>query len=643
MHDSLSEWWHSISLRTKITGVTVLVLAFGILVAGIGTMAMLRPALQGQVDERLKAAAESMATYGKIDQSSTSSGGLSTTGNDFYFAFYWPDDGNLVQTNWSEKAPAVVPNVPTNIRLQDALSRGRAPFALDSANGSTHFRAVLIPVWYKDGPEQQGVMLVATSTREAENIIATYLTIFFGLGLAVILFGAALTRLLVTSTFTPLREVEHTAAAIADGDFSQRLAVTTPNTEVGRLSRSLNTMLDRIDQAFSDRAKTIGQMRRFVGDASHELRTPLVTVRGYAELYRMGALQSPEDVSQAMERIEKEAIRMGALVEDLLELARLDETKPLNLGRLDLSALARDAVMDARAADPGRAVTLVVDHYVPETPAPESLALPAGAPPRPPLPVTSGAEATPPLTRPTLEDDAVQQLDPTRVIRLPETDAAVPPAPEAPTTGRVRTGTGPLSRVRGEGTGPFTTRPRAEGTGPFTSPTSLVSRLRARRPRRGTPSAPIELVETHSAAPSAVPTLEIPAIVLAEENKIRQVITNLMGNAMRFTDTESPIEIGVSANSETRRASIAIIDHGEGIPEQIREKIFQRFWRADTSRTRETGGSGLGLAIVASIIGAHHGTVTVSETPGGGATFRVELPLLTEAPDAPPQNSVPSL
>src|SRR5690606_4470509 len=115
------------------------------------------------------------------------------------------------------------------------------------------------------------------------------------------------------------------------------------NTEVGRLNRSLNTMLARIDKAVADRDRALDQMRRFVGDASHELRTPLVSLRGYAELYRMGALQKPDDVAQAMDRIEREAIRMGALVEDLLELARLEEARPLELAAVDLLPIAQDA------------------------------------------------------------------------------------------------------------------------------------------------------------------------------------------------------------------------------------------------------------------------------------------------------------
>jgi two-component system, OmpR family, sensor kinase len=124
------------------------------------------------------------------------------------------------------------------------------------------------------------------------------------------------------------------------------------------------------------------------------------------------------------------------------------------------------------------------------------------------------------------------------------------------------------------------------------------------------------------------PELTVPAVVLAEENKIRQVVTNLMGNAMRFTADDSPIELAIEVDAARRVAMLDIVDHGEGIPPQIREKIFQRFWRADSSRARETGGSGLGLAIVSGIIASHKGTVTVLETPGGGATFRITLPLL---------------
>lgn len=116
--------------------------------------------------------------------------------------------------------------------------------------------------------------------------------------------------------------------------------------------------------------------------------------------------------------------------------------------------------------------------------------------------------------------------------------------------------------------------------------------------------------------------------VQAEENKIRQVVTNLMGNALRFTPEGSPLELVVTHNDSAQTATISIVDHGEGIPKQLREKIFERFYRADNSRARETGGSGLGLAIVASIVQAHNGEIKATATKGGGATFSVTLPLL---------------
>jgi two-component system OmpR family sensor kinase len=172
---------------------------------------------------------------------------------------------------------------------------------------------------------------------------------------------------------------------------------------------------------------------------------------------------------------------------------------------------------------------------------------------------------------------------------------------------------------------------------------ATLARLRRRRPHRES-SAPLTV-------PEVVPLPDVGPIVLAEEDKIRQVVTNLVGNAMRFTPDDSPIEFAVEVDREGGFGQISIVDHGDGVPPQLREKIFQRFWRADTSRTRDTGGSGLGLAIVAGIVANHQGHVEVLETPGGGATFRVSLPLLlpsdtaaesTEAPAAEPKKRVRS-
>ena len=404
----------------------------------------------------------------------------------------------------------------------------------------------------ESGSSQQATLIIGADLADTNAIIGSFASIFLGFGLVVVILSAALTRLLVTSTFRPLRDVEATAARFADGDFSQRLSGATPNTEVGRLNRSLNAMLSRIDRAFADRAATISQMRRFVGDASHELRTPLVSVRGYAELYRMGALAGDEQVGQAMERIEKEAIRMGALVSDLLELARLDESRPLELTAVDLVPLARDAALDARAGAPDRDVSVVVH------------------------------DASHP--------DAVTDAGPT-----PELAASIPP----PTT----------------------------ASGPIALAGSAIARLRSLRSRRA--SAPIVAPLTPSRTPAG-----FSAVVLGDENKIRQVITNLIGNALRFSPAGSPIELAVGVNAEAGMATIAVVDHGEGIAPQLKDRIFERFFRADSSRTRDTGGSGLGLAIVSSIVALHKGRVDVLDTPGGGATFRVSLPLLPSDPPA---------
>ncbi len=95
-----------------------------------------------------------------------------------------------------------------------------------------------------------------------------------------------------------------------------------------------------------------------MADASHELRTPLTSVRGYAELFRRGAAERPDDLAKAMRRIEAEAARMGVLVDDLLLLARLDQGRPLEREPVDLSALVTELVADARAIEPDRPIEL---------------------------------------------------------------------------------------------------------------------------------------------------------------------------------------------------------------------------------------------------------------------------------------------
>ncbi|RFA09953.1 two-component sensor histidine kinase [Subtercola boreus] len=567
-------FWGSISLRTKITGVTVLLLTVGLIVAGIGTMTVLRSYLLQQVDKGLSVGYDDVSTFlskGATKDSFTLDT-VSSASTAYYVALLGPS-GTLTTSNWGSQAASKEPNIAELPLTPSAETQAQKPiYEIYSADGKEQWHAIVLSIGYQD--QTTGTMVIAASLEKTESITTTYLSIFLAFSVGVVVLGALLTRLLVTSTFAPLRAVERTAAEIANGDFSQRMSNATPNTEVGRLNRSLNTMLSRIDTAFSDRAKTIDQMRRFVGDASHELRTPLVSVRGYAELYRMGALQSPEEVAKAMDRIEKEAIRMGALVEDLLELARLDETRPMNLARLDLVPIAVDAALDARASSPERVVSIIL----PRSSQPVSLAPAAEA-------------ATNPYGM-TMDDIAAE-----RDARSTEKAAA-----NTSLTGPISFAGATLARFRGR-------RTRTDGSVEITPTDVALSTLDAQR--------------EDGVAP----------IILGDENKIRQVVANLIGNALRFTDNDSPIEVSVQVDEARRLAVLDVIDHGEGIPPQIREKIFQRFWRADSSRTRETGGSGLGLAIVASIIAAHNGTVEALETAGGGATFRVSLPLA--APEAP--------
>jgi two-component system OmpR family sensor kinase len=181
--------------------------------------------------------------------------------------------------------------------------------------------------------------------------------IFLLISFLVLLLIGVIARAIIGLSLKPLQHVEITAAAIANGDLSARLPIRDPSTEVGKLSKSLNTMLSRIEESFAVRVDSENKLRRFVADASHELRTPLTAIRGFAELHRQGAVVGEKETKELIGRIENESIRMGSLVEDLLLLARIGESKPLALVPVDLSHVLKESIASAQAAGPDHPIT----------------------------------------------------------------------------------------------------------------------------------------------------------------------------------------------------------------------------------------------------------------------------------------------
>jgi two-component system OmpR family sensor kinase len=232
-------------------------------------------------------------------------------------------------------------------------------FTVDGTQGDTTRYRV-----YAVHDRTGGTVVAAVPLREVDRTLNQLLLVMGLVVVGVLAILGAVAWTVVRIGLLPLDRMGHTAGAIAGGDLSHRVEANDPRTEVGRLGIALNAMLDRLELAFSEREASEERLRRFLADASHELRTPLASIRGYAELFRLGAAKEPEDTAKAMRRIEEEAQRMGVLVEDLLMLARLDEVPEGERAPVDLAALAGDAVDDARATAPDRDIDLETDGAV---------------------------------------------------------------------------------------------------------------------------------------------------------------------------------------------------------------------------------------------------------------------------------------
>ena len=284
--------------------------------------------------------------------------------------------GDYVAVEVTRFPPAVQPltgSTGTTAELQSAVERivaggnflgylKNTPFTVPGT--TPRLRAVARPVRPADGRPVRpangrrvlAVLVVARPVGVVTGQVGGIVVAELITGGALILLLALGGRWLIGRGLAPLSEMAGTAQRITtQGDLTARMPDADGNTEVGRLGAAINTMLDRIQQAFGARLRSEHTVRQFAADASHELRTPLTTIRGYAELYRQGALGDGE-LPDAMRRIEQEARRMSTLVAELLELARLDRTSSLDITETDLTVLVRDAVADAKAVEPARPV-----------------------------------------------------------------------------------------------------------------------------------------------------------------------------------------------------------------------------------------------------------------------------------------------
>ena len=423
-----------------------------------------------------------------------------------------------------------VPKVPTS-QLWAAVNSGKL-VTVPAQSGSDTWRVIVEPISYvlptSTGQIEQvnGTLVVGADLGNINATIGGLAVTILIIGLIVVCILALAIVVVVRASLRPLVDIEATAGEIAAGHLNRRVPERDPRTEIGSLGRSLNTMLSQIETAFHAQEASEAaahhseeRMRRFIADASHELRTPVTAIRGFAEYYRQrGGLVrhwdqkeqadaadsvtaaapaeaglTPRDLDRIMVRVEKEAARMGLLVEDLLLLARLDKQRPLVRQPVDVLSLAADAVGDARLLAPARTIDLSVQ-----------------------------------------------------------------------------------------------------------------------------PGAAF--------------------LVIGDEARLRQVIGNLMSNALTHTPDGTPIEVSISsgtldpqAGDHTPAVLLDVTDQGPGMTQEQARRVFERFYRADQARTRATGGSGLGLAIVRALVVAQGGVASVRTAEGQGATFRIALPLAPEA------------
>jgi two-component system OmpR family sensor kinase len=351
-----------VSLRARLAVVAVGLVAVGLAVAGVVTYGSLKTFLIDRVDAQLRTSQP--FAFGILVRDGGDGGGFVGPAElSLPFGTYAAvlDRSGAVAASTSVPAGAAFPEPELrSVEVSDEPPFvRRPPYTTGSVDGSLRYRVQVSPL-----PDASGTLVVAIPLTDVEATLGRLVVVELLVGASVLVLVALAAWWVVRLGLRPLEGIGETAGAIAAGDLTRRVEPTDERTEVGRLGRSLNAMLAQIEVAFEERRASESRLRRFVADASHELRTPLTSIRGYAELFRRGADERPEDLEKSMARIEAEASRMGVLVDDLLLLARLDQGRPLEREPVDLGRVAEDAAESARAVEPGRSVDVLVEGEV---------------------------------------------------------------------------------------------------------------------------------------------------------------------------------------------------------------------------------------------------------------------------------------
>src|SRR3989440_4814996 len=465
----------TLSLRGRLLIGVISLVVLGLLVSSAATYLLFQNSLIARIDGELTSSNTVSAAASWLQNDCRvppgSSGGFPT----YTVAELLAPDGSLqiaCRVGLSETSNAT-PVLPKTLHT-GATDRPVSPITVPGTGEIHQYR---LTDW-SEGRFGGQTVVFAIPVDDVATTVAQLLRLELFISIAVVGATVLLAWLIIQLGLRPLQRMGAVAGDIAAGDLSQRVDPATPKTEIGRLGLALNAMLSQIEEAFAQSKASEQRLRRFIADASHELRTPLTSIRGYSEMLRRGAAESPTDADLARRRIEEESVRMSTLVDDMLLIARLDQGRPLEAKPVNLQVIARDAAADARVVAPLREITL-----------------------------------------------------------------------EAPDN----------------------------------------------------------------------------IVVSGDDTRLRQVVGNLVRNALVHTPAATPVEIAVTSQNGTARLSVT--DHGPGLPAGDRERIFEPFYRADASRSRDSGGAGLGLSIVSAVVAAHGGRVQVKETSGGGATFEVQLPL----------------